>query len=196
MIWLISKKWGCGSDCEEEEPDRCCRICHTWSGWWCWSCQLTGLLRTPACTLPRLTLVPFFCFLERRKVEYGVRENLIGFWFWFWFDLRDEMRERELWFRPMYWTEFCPSCYSESFACLNKVRFKQSGLGGGYGSGWIRIGSAQVTGWCCDCCPFFILQNVKKNYLPTVSINITECWFMWVLIQFLFIYLNLDFFGV
>lgn len=67
VIWLISKKWGCGSDCEEEEeePDRCCRICHTWSGWWCWSCQLTGPLRTPACTSPGLTPVP----LERRKVE-------------------------------------------------------------------------------------------------------------------------------
>ena len=52
--------------------------------------------------------------------------------------------------------------YGESFACLNKVRFKQSGLGGGYGSGWIRIGSAQVTWWCCDCCPFFIAKCEKE----------------------------------
>ena len=195
MIWLISKKWGCGSDCEEEEPDRCCRICHTWSGWWCWSCQLTGLLRTPACTLPRLTLVPFFCFLERRKVEYGVRENLIGFWFWFWFDLRDEMRERELWFRPMYWTEFCPSCYRESFACLNKVRFKQSGLWGGYGSGWIRIGcgsSHMMVLWLLS---IFYIAKCEKELFAN-CFNQHHRMLIYLSLDSVFIYLNLDFFGV
>ena len=74
-------------------------------------------------------------------------------------------RERELWFRPMYWTEFCPSCYRESFACLNKVRFKQSGLGGGYGSGWIRIGcgsSHMMVLWLLSI--FFIAKCEKELF--------------------------------
>ncbi len=41
------------------EPGRWCRICHTWSEWWCWFCRRIGRLRKLACIWPEGIPLPF-----------------------------------------------------------------------------------------------------------------------------------------
>ena len=56
----------------DREPDKWCRICRTWSEWWCWSFPRIDLRGIRACTLLMVSPPPFQIWVSRFQGPWGL----------------------------------------------------------------------------------------------------------------------------
>lgn len=94
-------------------PDRWCRICRTWSGWWCWFFQPIDRPRRRACIWREGTPSPFSeklnPFFSLRNVDLNLSNFLLA---------ANTERERARTRKGTKWNERWPNAPHFRFKCI------------------------------------------------------------------------------